>query len=105
MTATQTATTEAPRRTRAKKTVAAAPAVAPAAPAPAKKKAKAKKVAAAKKAAAPATMPKGVYLNKANGKYEVSIFWGGYSTVAEAVKARAYALEAKTTYKAEQSSD
>ena len=75
-----------------------------------RKNAAAKKVAAAaapapvatKKAKAAKLDTTGIYKNKANGKFEITVFWGSYQTVEEAAKARAYALQAKATYKAEQ---
>lgn len=77
-------------------------AAAPTTEAPARKrvaKVAAKKVKKAAKAKAVDTT--GIYLNKSSGKHEITIFWGAYATVEEAAAARAYALQAKATYKAQ----
>lgn len=84
MTATQTAETTIRVRAAAKK--------------PATKSAAPKKAAKPKKAA-PAVDMMGIYTNKATGKFEVTIFWGGYKTAAEAAAARAHALQCKAAYK------
>lgn len=82
MTAAATETALAPRQRASRKASA--------------KKASTKKT---KKAAAAPVDMKGIFKNKATGRFEITIFWGAYKTPEEAAAARAYALQCKAAYK------